>query len=929
MKRAIVWSKPFNPKWGALYLLLVAVAAGGNFAAVSLFPGFDVLFGPIAVLLIVVTFGVGAGTVAAFAAALVTIHLWGHPYALSWYTLEALVVGAAWYALKPDHRNLVVLDALYWPLVGGPLILLLFPAGTGTLQAAGLVALKSWATGILDALVAQLILSIIPVREERGSPLRLPQVGVRRMMFNILMAVFTIPVFILGAAYGNVRQRDLQNQILESIADVRYVAEKQIHAIVGGYRQAVTALILSNKAATSGLPQIPPAFLQANQWLRDLSTMDSTDLLPEHEAVPLSEDGRPFLLLPIVERGNAYLARVTPDDLYTYAEQLSRRYNVKLTLLDATDRVFFSIRSDLASGDPYVPPFQGIEKEAGRGVTQRIPSGPSGQAYLERWSRSEYVARSSLLPSFAGTMILEADFSAYVGQLYRFFYGIMAMIVLLSLVAVATALAVSRLLGAPLVRLAQLTSEVPHRFMAGHSEIWPRSAVREIEELSENAHLMETQLARQFQELSNAKDTLESRVAERTQELERANNARRDFLANMSHEIRNPLNGVIGMMRLLERTELSPAQRRYLEAMSGSADFLSRLLQDVLDMSRLERGRLSASWRPVDLRRLFEELRAQNQPVAEQRGLYLRWELGSEVPPVIRTDELRLRQILQNLIGNGLKYTEEGGVTVTASIRDGKLSLAVSDSGPGISPEQQERVFESFSQGDSSITKRHPGTGLGLAIVRGLTELLRGEIELESTPGEGSTFRLTLPLLIPDETEIAAARREEDETAHPKAGVTEEALREASRIEGATQDTAAGSEASRQPTLPGLQEEGRKRILVAEDDAINRLYLESLCKSRGWEVIGAPNGKVATERAQNHRFDLILMDLQMPVTDGLSATRAIRNLPKGNEVPIIAITAYASGADRERCLEAGMNDVLTKPLDEAEFHRTLSAYLET
>ena len=356
------------------------------------------------------------------------------------------------------------------------------------------------------------------------------------------------------------------------------------------------------------------------------------------------------------------------------------------------------------------------------------------------------------------------------------------------------------------------------------------------------------------------------------------------FLANMSHEIRTPMVGVKGMLELLAGTGLSKEQQEFVGIVQDCSDSLLTVLDDVLDLARIDAGKVSVQNRPFKLASAIKGVLALFELQAEQRGLALRVRVNEELPEVILADPDRLRQLLVNLVSNALKFTESGFIEIRFLQADATtLRVEVEDSGIGIEPERIEKLWEAFEQVDNTASRRYEGTGLGLSIVRRLVELMNGCVGAESTPGAGSTFWFEIPLL-----------------------------------SGTLEPAQLGTHRAIAPS-------GQGRILVAEDNPINRRVLVKQLQGLGYEVTEARNGLEVLENLEKSEVDLILMDCQMPDLDGYSATRELRK--KGLELPILALTAHAMSGERARCIEAGMDDHLTKPLSKEGLAAALVRWL--
>ncbi len=377
---------------------------------------------------------------------------------------------------------------------------------------------------------------------------------------------------------------------------------------------------------------------------------------------------------------------------------------------------------------------------------------------------------------------------------------------------------------------------------------------------------------------------------------EQATMAKSQFLANMSHEIRTPMNAIIGMSTLLGSTALSAEQQEYVDTIRSSGDSLLQLIDEILDYSKIEAGRMHVDPRAFDIHQLMRDTLHMFTAAARQRYNQMELIVGPTVPATIVTDDKRLRQILVNLIGNAVKFTERGliRVLVAGGVTNDlvELHFAVQDSGIGIPPDRVSRLFESFYQVDSTSARRYSGTGLGLAISKRLADLLGGKMWVESTLGRGSTFHFTVQATL--------------------AGSQQEVVRKA---------------AITLPPRPSDQI-SKLRMLLVEDNAVNQRVAVRILERLGYRTDVAVNGREAVEQVRAKDFDVILMDVQMPEMDGLEATRRIRSMfPPGVPQPnIVALTADATSGDRERCLLAGMDEYLSKPLRVDELAAILARY---
>lgn len=903
-------------------LVVVGCAVVGfvvNFLGVPLFLNVEFIFGSVFTVLVILRFGVWYGTPAAMAVSSATWIAWNHPYALIVFVLEAFVIGAA--LRRRPTANAIVVATVFWLVAGMPLIWLFYHGvmGLGT-DAALTIVLKQATNGVFNAAVAfglHAIIARIELYRAKGNSWSADgattRVSIRDLVLVAILAFGIVPTMILVVLSGRTELQRTEREIVDTVISATEAASRVYDSWLtdgtngfAAYANRVRAHPRSTTTETTVDPWAEMVEL-SNPTVSRLGTTDEQDQ-PSYTATAaiLTAAGRASraravglywepadsgMTIPAVRLFDEVVYDEGGIGRYAYADlsltnlsealrRLAENWGVTISVLDATRLV-------VATSDPLFQPGARLEMAVGdkhplyADVVLTLPEAERNRTISERWARTRARTYRPLANSPEFSLVVEAQFLRYQADLFRRFLVNLSLLGAVVLLAVAVGWSVSGGLVQSVNLLQQSTRGLAARIPEHGPIDLPRVHVSEIMELGETMREMATSIQSQFAEVTANNE----RLQRLTLEAEAANRAKSQFLANMSHEIRTPMNGILGFSELLrDRLRDREDLAEYLSNIDQSGRTLLRLIDDILDISRIESGRLALQPRAFSPARLCREIENIFRPRAESKNLVFALHIDPMLPERLILDELRLRQILNNLVGNAIKFTASGEVEVritaqapAAATEAVDVRLTVRDTGIGIDAHEIDQIFQPFTQQQNQDNRAYEGTGLGLAITKRLVEMMDGTIGVESTRGAGSLFTVTLP-----NVPIASAQGVGTEPATLNPSVENILFRPAT-------------------------------IVVAEDNSMNRAVVTAMLSDLPFTLRVVGDGLEALEAAHAEKVDAVIMDIQMPRMDGVEATRRLRKDPSTARVPIIALTASAMRHQRQE-IEPLFDGYLTKPI---------------
>ncbi len=945
-----------NKKLLPSVVLILLVGAGfvANIFKLTLFFNVDLIFGSFFVMLVISLYGPVWGTVAGAVAASYTYLLWNHPYAIIIFTCEALFVGL-FYSRK--KANFVFLDVLYWFVIGMPLVYL-FYHGVMKMDTTGsvLIMFKQAVNGILNALLARVALMLAG---DNVAKLR-PSVWSGKwqfsnVLFNTIIGFVILPALVFITLSGWFELNEIEQEIKVNVVAKGRSASHAVNSWIQDSQlqteslsRAIEAAVHSNKKG-SFIQQIGEQFISGRSEIVELYITDGSgrpiyrvhtgnaesELDTRGDYVKSGSSGTEITALkktasseydslvlfktgyrcPMESSsssragfGSVLLVKKT-DIIRGFIEEIVSGNKSDVLILDRNGNVVINTGDETSH---FVELIAAIEqdrtKKAGleTDVLRWIPPKMRNISVMERWKEAVYVIETNVARAPGWKAYSIASIAPYQSRIY--YTSLWKLSIIIAVILLSAVL--SRIIAARYVRpirtLQAITTDLPEKLDKEESPEWPKTKISEISGLVVNFRHATEMLKKAFTGLKTANREL----SEQKEKADAANRAKSRFLANMSHDIRTPLTAIKSLVELLlDDSNLHDYMREDMETVRKSTDVLLSILNSILDLSRIEAGRLSLEEESFEIHTMIGRIVRLFTVSAKTKGIDFSCSIDSDVPSRVRGDPLRIEQVLLNILGNALKFTEEGGVSLKVK-RDRELppgeteqqyeqqygtrvpiTFYIRDTGIGIPHDKASLIFESFSQADSSITRSYGGSGLGLTISRELVTLMNGTLSFTSTPGKGSLFFFTLPLK----------------------GVEEE-----------QEEQEEQEEIGRHPAPEVFS------FLVADDDSINRTVAKKIVGGEGHSVTTAKSGEEAIETLKKERFDLLFLDIYMPGLDGIETARRIRGgeaLEKNRDIPIIGLSGSSEEDIVEDCKDAGMNGVISKPLSREKVEQMIAQFI--
>ena len=916
----------------AASLALIALGIIFNSLKVPVLFGVEFFFGSVFALVGAALFGPFVGFAMAIAIASITLGTIYHPFFIAISATEALAVG---YMTRRLKNNLLFASALFWLSIGSVFVWVSYYHFMDTSFIATLMVwLKQSVNGIFNAFLASLILIGINIfqhdRPDRS------QLTFHQVFFTTLVGLVMIPSFTLLLVTSRSKMASIEQELNERTKSLTH----SVDSVLTGWRRARLEAVteLSKVASERGINFSPEFERDISLIAKSASGFDGmlvTDMngtiltsfvagFPDSRGIlGISIGFRPFFTKiregsdhvisdifvskgltqvpiiafakPIIKDGQAIGVAIGAADIKTLENALNRYSSsagVTISLYDETGAVIASTAKTPLPLNEQAGGKTGLNQP---GSFHRLPPPKNFVPNMTRWEHSVYGSKNTAT-SLPWSIVVEASLLPYSRELQRSYTEIFGIMLALCFGGLGFSYILTRWIGKPIAHLADVTSGFASQMDEEKPIKWPWSPVFELKILINNSKGMANALKSRFQDLQieiKERTKTQERLTAATTAAQSASRAKSEFLANMSHEIRTPLGAVLGFAELLTNQDLNAEERNEgIKAIKRNGEQLFRLIDDVLDFSKIEVGHVKLESSTTNFNDIIDGSISISARVAEEKGLKLLVSNSSPLPGKFQVDQTRLKQIILNVVGNAVKFTDQGTVEAVFSI-DKKsdkakslLKIRVSDTGIGFNRDDAEdKLFRVFGQIDSSSSRRYGGTGLGLILSRRIAEAMGGDVALlDANTDKGCVFEISVEVAI-DPAEVFYPTLSE------------------ARQAGQTQNTIEKAKKS----LSGLS------LLVVEDAPDNRLLFKRALTSLGATVDVAESGIDGVSIASKKTYDVILMDIQMPGLDGLEATKVLRK--NGYKGPIAALTAHALQEDRRKCLEAGFDEYLSKPVD--------------